>query len=45
MERSQIQDKLHPYAEAGMTWWVEGLWNEPEEKVMERIHQGPPQLG
>jgi hypothetical protein len=43
MERSQIQDKLHPYAEAGMTWWVEGLWNEPEEKVMERIRQGPSQ--
>jgi hypothetical protein len=45
MDSSQIQDKLLPWAEAGVTWWVEGLWNEPEEKVMERIRQGPPQLG
>jgi alkanesulfonate monooxygenase SsuD/methylene tetrahydromethanopterin reductase-like flavin-dependent oxidoreductase (luciferase family) len=37
--------KLLPYAEAGATWWVEGLWEGSEEQVMARIRQGPPLLG
>lgn len=40
----QVQEKLLAWQEAGATWWVEGLWEEPEEKVIERIRQGPPQL-
>ncbi len=34
---------VHPYADAGATWWLEAMWNEPEpERVLARIHQGPP---
>ena len=42
LDRSQQQDKLLQWVEAGVTWWIEGLWNEPEEKVVERIRRGPP---
>jgi hypothetical protein len=44
LDRVQLQDKLLPWAEAGLTWWVEGLWSESEEKVIERIRIGPPGL-
>jgi hypothetical protein len=31
------------YSEAGATWWIEALWDEPDlEKVLARIKQGPP---
>ena len=45
LDRSQLQDKLLPWIEAGVTWWAEGLWGESEEQVTERIRRGPPQLG
>jgi alkanesulfonate monooxygenase SsuD/methylene tetrahydromethanopterin reductase-like flavin-dependent oxidoreductase (luciferase family) len=35
---------VHPYAEAGATWWIESPWtppNEPEDLSV-RIRQGPP---
>jgi len=44
LDHTQLQDKLIPWMEAGVTWWVEGFWDEPEEQVMERIRRGPPQL-
>jgi hypothetical protein len=44
LDRVQCQEKLLPWLEAGVTWWVEGLWGESEEQVSERIRQGPPQL-
>jgi hypothetical protein len=44
LDRVQLQDKLIPWADAGVTWWIEGLWSEPEEKVIERIRLGPPEL-
>jgi hypothetical protein len=44
LDRVQCQEKLLPWLEAGVTWWVEGLWGESEEQVTERIRQGPPQL-
>lgn len=44
LNHTQLQDKLLPWAEVGATWWVEGLWEESEEKVVERIRQGPPQI-
>ncbi len=37
---------VRPYAEAGITWWIESMWsapNEPED-LRARIRQGPPSL-
>jgi alkanesulfonate monooxygenase SsuD/methylene tetrahydromethanopterin reductase-like flavin-dependent oxidoreductase (luciferase family) len=35
---------VHPFASAGVTWWLEGIWPERGslEQMRERIHQGPP---
>ena len=41
---AQIEDKLAPWAEAGATWWVEGLWEATEAAAKERIRRGPPKL-
>jgi alkanesulfonate monooxygenase SsuD/methylene tetrahydromethanopterin reductase-like flavin-dependent oxidoreductase (luciferase family) len=32
---------VRPYMEAGVTWWLEGIWG-PFEKGRERIQNGPP---
>ncbi len=42
LDRSQLRDTLMAWEEAGATWWIEGLWGEPEERVIERIRKGPP---
>ena len=40
--------KLRPYAEAGVTWWLESVWeayySTPDEleAMRTRIRQGPP---
>ncbi len=37
---------VRPFAEAGITWWIESMWsppNEPED-LRARIRQGPPSL-
>ncbi len=44
LDRPQLQEKLAPWVEAGITWWVEQFYGVPEEKVYERIRQGPPAL-
>lgn len=44
LSQSQAQDKLHPWADAGATWWIEGLWEMPLEEVVARIKLGPPHL-
>lgn len=35
---------VHPYESAGVTWWLEGIWNErgSVEEMRQRIRQGPP---
>lgn len=35
---------VQPYAEVGVTWWMEALWSKPNDPaiVRERIRQGPP---
>jgi alkanesulfonate monooxygenase SsuD/methylene tetrahydromethanopterin reductase-like flavin-dependent oxidoreductase (luciferase family) len=35
---------VQPYASAGVTWWLEGIWTErgSVEAMRERIQQGPP---
>jgi hypothetical protein len=42
LDRSQLQDKLLPLIEAGVTWWIEGLWEESEKSAVGRIRCGPP---
>jgi len=37
---------VHPFAEAGITWWIEAMWsspNEPED-LRCRLLQGPPRV-
>jgi hypothetical protein len=45
LERAQLQDKLLPLIEAGATWWIEGLWEETEEKAAATIRRGAPSQG
>ncbi len=40
----QLQEKLLPRKEFGLTWWVEDMIGDPEEQVIERIRRGPPRL-
>jgi len=40
LDRAQMRDKLHPWVEAGATWWMETL--EGEDQIRTRIQQGPP---
>jgi hypothetical protein len=38
---------VSPFAEAGITWWMESMWfppNEPDD-LRARIKQGPPSIG
>ena len=44
LDRLQAQDKLLSRQEAGLTWWIEEMIGEPEEKVIEYIRRGPPQV-
>lgn len=43
----QAGEQLAPLAEAGVTWWIESLWNIPRnaeglQEIHQRIEQGPP---
>jgi len=42
LNHSQLQDKLLPLIDAGITWWIDGLFDATEEKAVERIRRGPP---
>jgi alkanesulfonate monooxygenase SsuD/methylene tetrahydromethanopterin reductase-like flavin-dependent oxidoreductase (luciferase family) len=42
LDQPQVRDTLQAWAKAGTTWWIEGLWEEAEETVIERLHKGPP---
>lgn len=39
---------VRPYAEAGITWWLDAMWGSPErgdvEAIRRRIKQGPPRI-
>jgi hypothetical protein len=39
---SEQQDRLRPWLAAGAAWWIEGLWEASEERVIEQIRRGPP---
>ncbi|HEU5369430.1 MAG TPA: LLM class flavin-dependent oxidoreductase [Ktedonobacterales bacterium] len=47
--REQALEIVRPWAEAGVTWWLESVWQTPEtrggvEGMRERVRQGPPRL-
>jgi len=44
LSRDQARDKIMPWIEAGMTWWIEGLWAVSKEESEERIRLGPSQI-
>jgi hypothetical protein len=41
---SQQAETLQPWAQAGVTWWAEGLWNMTPEQQFARVAQGPPKI-
>jgi alkanesulfonate monooxygenase SsuD/methylene tetrahydromethanopterin reductase-like flavin-dependent oxidoreductase (luciferase family) len=43
-DRDRAAAIVRPLAEAGATWWIEAMWEAPNEvaDVRRRIHQGPP---
>lgn len=47
-DRVKARDKVRPYADAGATWWLEGVWSflyEPEgalDRLRARLRAGPP---
>lgn len=43
-DKVQGAKTVQPYREAGVTWWLEGIWTErgSVEDMRERIQQGPP---
>ena len=42
-DRQGALDIIEPYAQVGVTWWIEAHWSTPEpEQVLIRIKQGPP---
>jgi alkanesulfonate monooxygenase SsuD/methylene tetrahydromethanopterin reductase-like flavin-dependent oxidoreductase (luciferase family) len=42
---SQAAAQVRAFAQAGATWWIEALWDQPEQaEVLRRIQQGPPQI-
>jgi hypothetical protein len=49
VDPEQAASMVRPWAEAGATWWIEGMWDalyDPDKRsaVRERIQQGPPRL-
>jgi alkanesulfonate monooxygenase SsuD/methylene tetrahydromethanopterin reductase-like flavin-dependent oxidoreductase (luciferase family) len=45
-EPEMAADIVGPYADAGVTWWIEALWSQPDsDKVLDRLRQGPSQIG
>ncbi len=42
MSLQQAQDAVGPWAEAGATWFIDGLWNMDEAEVLAHIRRGPP---
>lgn len=48
-DRDKAAKKIGPYSKAGVTWWLEAVWDTPDgfagpDEILERIKQGPPKL-
>ena len=44
LDPDQRRAMLRSWRAAGTTWWIEGLWEDPEATVAEHVRQGPPPL-
>jgi hypothetical protein len=44
MGAGQLKERFLAFEEAGLTWWVEGLWDKTAAEAAEVIRQGPPAL-
>jgi hypothetical protein len=44
LDRAGCRAKIQPWADAGVTWWMETLFDVTDEQLVERIRQGPPRL-
>lgn len=46
VNRERNAKKVSPFAEAGMTWWLENLYpkRDSPEGIRKRIHLGPPSM-
>ncbi|MBE2234408.1 MAG: LLM class flavin-dependent oxidoreductase [Anaerolinea sp.] len=45
LNANQQEAQLLSWKEAGVTWWIEELWDATPEALIERIRQGPPAGG
>ena len=45
-DRDEIERTIAPLAAAGVTWWLEAMWTEPNDlgAVRERLEAGPPRV-
>ena len=41
---AEQHEQLRAWIDAGVTWWIEYFWGDPEERVSEVIKQGPPRI-
>jgi alkanesulfonate monooxygenase SsuD/methylene tetrahydromethanopterin reductase-like flavin-dependent oxidoreductase (luciferase family) len=41
---SDLGQLVWPFAEAGVTWWLEGLWSMSPMEARKRLECGPPQI-
>jgi len=45
LNRAQMKKKLFPWFEAGVTWWMEAMWDDPNlDHMLARVKQGPPSM-
>lgn len=45
-DRKKGASIIHSWAEVGVTWWLEAMWDDPNpDHVLARIRYGPPRLG
>ena len=44
LTRAELRDRFLAWKESGLTWWVEDVIGDPEERVLACIRQGPPRI-
>jgi hypothetical protein len=42
MGAGQLQERFLAFEQAGLTWWVEGLWDKTATEAADLIRQVPP---